>query len=103
MRLGHWSKRKRTLTFFLAGITVYLGSYFLLSAWGSYSKHLYPSGRFRWTESRLGLPDTQVWQPLGLTVTAKKPSGLAIIYYSLIKLDQTYWHPSLSIFDVTNE
>ncbi|MCA9072832.1 MAG: hypothetical protein KDA84_28105 [Planctomycetaceae bacterium] len=83
----------------------YVVSYIALSAFGEYRPS--PSGKRRYAFG-LAVMDRSLWQPKGMYWSRRldlhgesttEGSLLGYLYFPLIVVDRTYWHPTMHYFE----
>ena len=87
---------KKYLVIILSG---YIISYIILSSFGKYSDRLNITGRHRYRDWGMGMPDAQVWNPYMTEVMSWNKNTFGIIFYPLVLVDRKFWHKDICVFE----
>ena len=79
-------------------VGIYALIYLLLSFDGQYSK-IRLTGKHRYVDSGLAMPDTYIWEPWGVEIHPLDPGPLALFFWPMSTLDRKYWHHDISPFE----
>ena len=89
--------KKKIYISLLGLLGIYILTYVVLTSFGGYAKRLTISGGTWYSNSGLGIPDQQLWEPIGFNRRPASDGLLEAIYYPMSAIDDLVWHKPIRI------